>query len=478
MGSRPTARVLAKSRSLNHRIAFERRLRWLCVLLSTPGAALAAWIAWREHLSAGIALVFLGLLALFALIVTAILLEQTIRPLQTLSNVIGAIREEDFSFRARGQHRGDALGELAIEINQFADFLQQQRVGGMEATALLQRVVSSMDAPVLTFDPRNRLRLINPAALRLLSAQLASNAADPALLQIDDPIGYTAAELGLEPLLRQADGGIVALPAAANARISRWLVHRNTFRQRGVPHTLLVLSDVSVALREEERTAFQRLVRVLGHEINNSLTPIKSIAGSMRALAFSSSTEPPSGTALDLDRGLRIIESRADSLQRFVQGYRQLAQLPLPNLRPTPVRSLLERVRALETRLNVSLYDGPDMEVMVDPDQLEQLLINLVRNAAEAAIAAHQENGSETWVALEWQQKDGALEITIDDNGLGISNASNLFVPFYTTKPGGTGVGLLLARQIAEGHGGTVDLRSRDQGGCRATVLLPTLSSH
>jgi signal transduction histidine kinase len=165
-------------------------------------------------------------------------------------------------------------------------------------------------------------------------------------------------------------------------------------------------------------------------------------------------------------------------LQRFVQGYRQLAQLPLPNLRATSVRSLLERVRAMETRLNVSLYDGPDMEVMVDPDQLEQLLINLVRNAAEAAVAAHQENGTETWVALEWQQKDGALEITIDDNGLGISNASNLFVPFYTTKPGGTGVGLLLARQIAEGHGGTVDLRSRAQGGCRATVLLPTISSH
>lgn len=475
MASRPNPGVSAKTRTRYRRIAFERRLRWLCVILSAPGVVLAWLFAWREHLSTGLTFGLISALAIFALIVTGILLEQIVRPLQTLSNVIGALREEDFSFRARGQRRDDALGDLAIEINQFADFLQQQRVGGMEATALLQRVVASMDAPVLAFDPRQRLRLINPAASRLLSVQTASAAANAGGLPASDPIGHTAADLGLEPLLHQADGGIVSLPATSTGRVSRWLIHRNNFRQRGIPHTLLVLSDVSLALREEERTAFQRLVRVLGHEINNSLTPIKSIAGSLRSLVNTQVQDPQTYSATDLDHGLRIIESRAESLQRFVQGYRQLAQLPMPTLRPTPVRPLLARVCALETRLTVSLGNGPHVEITVDADQIEQLLINLVRNATEAAIAAHQENGREAWVGMEWQLRDGSLQITVDDNGLGISNASNLFVPFYTTKPGGTGVGLLLARQIAEAHGGTVELATRLQGGCRASVVLPPI---
>jgi two-component system nitrogen regulation sensor histidine kinase NtrY len=477
MASRPTPGVSAKPRTRYRRIAFEHRLRWLCVILSLPGVVLAGLFAWREHLSAALTFVLFAGLAIFALIVTGILLEQAVRPLQTLSNVIGALREEDFSFRARGQRRDDALGELAMEINRFADFLQQQRGSGMEATALLQRVVVSMDAPVFAFDPNQRLRLINPAASRLLSAQTVSPTTYASAQLASDPIGHTAVELGLEALLHEADGGIVSLMATSAGRVSRWLIHRNTFRQRGVPHTLMVLSDVSLALREEERTAFQRLVRVLGHEINNSLTPIKSIAGSLRSLVNSQEQEPQSYSGSDLDNGLRIIESRAESLQRFVEGYRRLAQLPMPTLQPTAVRPLLARVCALETRLSVSLGNGPDVQITVDADQIEQLLINLVRNAAEAAVAARQENGREAWVGMEWQQRDGSLEITVDDNGLGISNASNLFVPFYTTKPGGTGVGLLLARQIAEAHGGNVELATRQQGGCRATVLLPIIPS-
>jgi two-component system nitrogen regulation sensor histidine kinase NtrY len=200
MASRPTPGVSGKPRTGYRRIAFEHRLRWLCFLLSAPGALLAGLIAWHEHLSALLTFGLFAALAVFALIVIAILLEQVVRPLQTLSNVLAALREEDFSFRARGQRIDDALGELAIEINQFADFLQQQRVGGMEAAALLQRVVASMDAPVYAFDPNHRLRLINPAASRLLSAQ-AVVTKDAGIPPLGDPMGHTAAELGLEPLL-------------------------------------------------------------------------------------------------------------------------------------------------------------------------------------------------------------------------------------------------------------------------------------
>jgi two-component system, NtrC family, nitrogen regulation sensor histidine kinase NtrY len=144
---------------------------------------------------------------------------------------------------------------------------------------------------------------------------------------------------------------------------------------------LLILSDVSAALREQEREAWRRLIRVLGHEINNSLTPIKSIAATLR-----SRTQAPEMTnSPDFDRALKIIESRADSLNRFIQAYRQLAQLPQPAFRRTALRPLLERVTALETRVRVQFEPGPDLLLEIDADQIEQLMINLIRNAVSRA---------------------------------------------------------------------------------------------
>ena len=148
----------------------------------------------------------------------------------------------------------------------------------------------------------------------------------------------------------------------------------------GVPHTLFVLADVGAALREEERLAWQRLIRVLGHEINNSLAPIKSIAGSLRSRL-------PTTTALPgFERGLAVIEDRADSLNRFLQAYQRLSRLPAPNLQPTPLSLLLSRVVPMEVRLAVHVVPGPEVTLHADPDQLQQLLINLIRNAADAAL--------------------------------------------------------------------------------------------
>ena len=433
-----------------HGLSFESRLRVLVMCIALPGLLTCCGLLVSQHASTSLWLTLLGVILFVTLIVYGLLVEHVVRPLQTLTNVVSALREDDYAFRARGSATGDVLGELAIEVNALADMLQDQRAGALEASALLRRVVGSIDAPVLAFDPAGVLRLMNPAAENVLALPT-------------DNIGQPAAELGLTGLLDEPDEGIVELEQ--DGRSTRWMVHRSTFRQRGVPHALLLLTDVSAALREEERQAWQRLIRVLGHEINNSLAPIKSIAGTLR-------TQLISGVATDedLDRGLHIVETRAESLHRFVQAYRQLAQLPPPRLQKTSLAPLLERTLALEQRLSAEIIGGPEVTLTIDPDQVEQMLINLVRNAVEAALTSRT---GKPRVQVGWQIDAGKVIIGIEDNGPGIANDSNLFVPFYTTKSGGSGVGLALARQIVEAHAGSVRLINRKAGGARAVVTLP-----
>jgi two-component system, NtrC family, nitrogen regulation sensor histidine kinase NtrY len=431
-------------------LSFESRLRVLTLCIALPGLLTCCGLLVSQHASTSLWLTLLGVILFVTLIVYGLLVEHVVRPLQTLTNVVSALREDDYAFRARGSATGDVLGELAIEVNALADMLQDQRAGALEASALLRRVVGSIDAPVLAFDPAGVLRLMNPAAENVLALPT-------------DNIGLPAAELGLTGLLDEPDEGIVELEQ--DGRNTRWMVHRSTFRQRGVPHALLLLTDVSAALREEERQAWQRLIRVLGHEINNSLAPIKSIAGTLR-------TQLISGVATDedLDRGLHIVETRAESLHRFVQAYRQLAQLPPPRLQKTSLAPLLERTLALEQRLSAEIIGGPEVTLTIDPDQVEQMLINLVRNAVEAALTSRT---GKPRVQVGWQIDAGKVIIGIEDNGPGIANDSNLFVPFYTTKSGGSGVGLALARQIVEAHAGSVRLINRKTGGARAVITLP-----
>jgi len=428
------------------------RRAWLySLLLSLPGLVFAAILFYRAGLAAAPTILLGSCLLLYLLLLSAALIESMVRPLQTLSNVVASLREGDYSFRARGAGSHDAMGELAGEINALADLLQRQRVRSLEATALLARILEVMHSPLFAFDRENQLQLVNYAGGQLLNRPYARC------------FGQTALELGLGDLLAAADQTIHSF----NGKPNRWLLRKAAFRQDGLPHTLLLLADVSQPLQEEEQAAWKRLIRVLGHELSNSLAPIKSIAGSL--LARVDQITADAATVKDFRRGLGVVEGRADSLHRFVQSYRLLAQLPPPHFKSVQLGPLLERVVLLEQRLHVHLDAGPPVVIDADPDQLEQMFINLLANAVDASLA----NNSDS-VRAGWRIVDTTAVVTIEDRGTGIANTENLFVPFYTTKPTGSGVGLALAQQIARAHGGEIRLLNRDDGdGARATIRLP-----
>ncbi|HTM35163.1 MAG TPA: ATP-binding protein [Terriglobales bacterium] len=462
MGSSPGL-LSSTQKKRKPRAPFERRITRFTILLVLPGIFLSGVLIWLQPWSLQSKLILFSVELIVCLLIGAALHDHVVRPLQTLANVVGSLREEDYSFRARMAIPNDALGELSLEVNALADLLAKHRTGAIEATALLDRVVEEVDIPIFAFDPANKLRLVNSAGGKLLNAGTTH------------VIGKTSSELGLEACLSARNESLVELHFGTDAR---WFVRRSSFRQHGIPHTLVVLSDVSRALREEERRAWKRLIRVLGHELNNSLAPIKSIAGSLRSRL--AGVDLKHEEQQDFERGLGIIENRAASLNRFLQGYRQLAQMPPPAIESCSVSALVKRVAALETRVLVRVVPGPDISVLVDPDQLEQMLINLLRNAAEAVLEnAAAANGSkarevEPPIVFSWTTRLEELVLQIEDTGPGLMNPGNAFVPFYTTKPAGSGIGLVLSRQIAEAHGGSLELQNRpDRQGCVVKIVLP-----
>jgi two-component system nitrogen regulation sensor histidine kinase NtrY len=435
------------------RFPHDRRIQLLALGAGLPALVLAGVLLFRSDLSSRTQWTLLVLVALAWLVLASSAREAVTRPLQTLSNLLGAMREEDFSFRARVGRRDDPLGQALSEVNALAQTLREQRLGALEATALLRKVMEEIDVAVFAFDASLALQLTNRAGERLLGAPSGR------LIGLGaDAVGLAGFLAGEAPRIAEA-----SFPGASG----RFDLRRGIFRQRGKPMQLLVLADVSRALRDEERQAWQRLIRVIGHELNNSLAPIRSVAGSLETLVV---REPrPADWEEDLRRGLSVIATRAEALRRFMDAYAQLARLPAPNRRKVEIGPLVRRVAGLETRVPVTVEDGKAATVDLDPDQIEQLLINLTKNGAEAAAAT---GGG---VRLSWtlaEKPTPALEIRVDDDGPGLPPSANLFVPFFTTKPGGSGIGLVLCRQIAEAHGGTLSLANLPQGGCRATLHL------
>jgi len=433
------------------RIPYDRRLFLRALSIGLPGIVVALLLLWAGDFSAEFNWTLTVLLIALWLATAAALHQRIVHLLHTFSNMLGAIREGDYSIRARGARRNDPHGDVIWEINALTRMHREERLDQLEAATLLRLIMHEIDLAIFAFDAQQSLRLVNRAGERLLARPLERLS------------GLHAAELRLDDCL---DGSAPpVLDRTFPGGTGRWEVRCSEFRQGGLPMRLLVLSDVSRALREEERQAWQRLIRVLSHEVNNSLTPIRSIGGSLLRLLEQTRRDPDWES--DLRTGLGVIASRSESLTHFMDAYARLARLPQPELRPLELGALIRRVVDLETRMSVELEPGSDCTVPADAVQIEQLLINLVRNAVDAA----GETGG--GVRVGWNANGVGVEIWVRDEGPGLSTTSNLFVPFFTTKPGGTGIGLVLSRQIAEAHGGNLVVQNRkDRRGCEARLRL------
>ena len=434
------------------RLSYEGRVWLMALLAGLPGSAIALLILWTGDYTPKtqwtLTVLIVGAWWGFTMAVR----ERVVFPLQTLSNLLAALREGDFSVRGRAPRPDDALGEVMREVNTLGGTLREQRLGAMEATTLLRTVMREIDVAIFAFDEHRRLRLVNRAGERLMAA--------PG----ERLIGQSAADLRLSACL---EGELqTTFQAAFPGGAGRWGMSRTRIRERGLPLDLLVISDLTQALSEQELQAWQRLVRVLGHELNNSLAPIKSIAGTLETLL---GREPlPDDWRQDMRRGLGVINSRSESLSRFIGAYARLAKLPRPQMQSLDIAACVERAASFETRVSVRVEPGPRVPLRGDPDQIEQVLINLLRNAADASLPA----GSP--VSVGWRRDAAMIEIWVADEGPGLSATANLFVPFFTTKPGGSGIGLVLSRQIAEGHGGALTLENHTEAsGCIARLRLP-----
>src|SRR5579871_5620657 len=436
-------------------LVHEQRIFVLALVAGSPAVLTSMLMLWLGDFTPKVQWTLTVLILAFWLGFCFGLREHVASPLRTLANLLEAMREGDYSIRARGGQSDDAMSEVMQQVNAMSATLRAQRLGALEATTLLRKVMEEINVAVFAFDGDHILRLVNRAGERLLN--------EPS----ERLLGAEAGKLGLEKYLEGETQQTVQHHFPGG--VARWGISRSTFREGGLPHQLLVVTDLTRPLREEELKAWQRLVRVLGHELNNSLAPIKSIAGSLDTLL---SRQPrPADWEEDARRGLAVIGARSESLNRFMGAYARLAKLPQPTLAPVEVSGLVRRVAGLETRVAPVLIEGPAVTIQADADQLEQLLINVIRNAADASL----ETGG--GVRVGWLCQSTHLTVWVRDEGPGLPNSSNLFVPFFTTKPAGSGIGLVLSRQIAEAHGGSLTLQNAADGpGCEARLILPISS--
>jgi len=375
---------------------------------------------------------------------------------RSLSNLLDAMLQGDYSLRAYSSNNDVALKELILSINSLAERLKNQRIASIESQLLVRTVINHIDVAIIALNNENKLTFFNPTAQKLLRLS-------------DSAINHKELNLQLEQLSEIKCGQNKVIPLTFSDHNGKFNIHMEEFREAGKQQKLLFITDVSHILRSEERSAWQSLVRVLSHEINNSLSPINSISHTLKR--FLDKHENIQECKSDLLDGLNIIAQRSNNLKEFVNSYKQVSQLPEPKKQLTSIKNLVIKVSLLFPDSKVTVQSEQDVELFIDAVQFEQVLINLIKNAEES-IKASELTGE---ITVNWQVQNERFIMNISDNGLGITNKDNIFVPFYTTKKQGSGIGLVLCRQILEVHDGELSLMNREkQQGCKVIITLPT----
>jgi nitrogen fixation/metabolism regulation signal transduction histidine kinase len=436
----------------------EAQLAQLPLLASLPVFSLLIWVMIYAKIS--VYLILLTVLLVTVTIVYSYLKIQQISAFQfrSLSNLLDAMNQGDYSLRASSVNGDMARNELVNAINNLAKRLNKQRLESIENQLLLRTVIDHIDVAIIAVNDENELILSNPAANKLLQLPTSS------------PSNDLSQQLSTFDSLISGQSKVMKLTFADHP--AKYNVHVESFRYAGQQQKLLFITDVSLLLRTEERNAWQSLVRVISHEINNSLAPIASISETLkRALTKQQNTSQDSNNLLE---GLQVISQRANNLKDFVSSYRQISTLPEPKKNITSITALVEKVIPLFQSNKILVGSSPEVSLTLDPILIEQVLINLIKNALESM----QNEPTDARVLISWQIHHQNLKLTIDDKGVGIGNYENLFVPFYTTKKQGSGIGLVLCQQIIEAHDGQLTLTNKaDQPGCLACIELPLISN-
>jgi len=369
---------------------------------------------------------------------------------QTLSNLVEAVRGGDFTLRGKQRSLEDPLAELTGQINLLSSSLSEQRIASEEAYRLLDKTIAHINVAIFAFDTNNKIKLANPAAGRLYSCDF---------LQL---LGQSADMLGLTAFF--TDEQTQLLEHTFPGGSGRWQIRLDSYRDKGIQGKLLFITDLKTVLRDEELKAWKNLIKVISHEVNNSLYPISSMSQTLNKLV---NRQPLADDwQEDISEGLSVIGERANNLTDFIKRYAKVAKLPEPNKQLFSMAQLLAHIPIIPAnKTDIVIDDNSDqlMALYADQSMFEQVIINLLKNALEAGAP----------VGLSWGEDQHSQWLNITDQGAGIENPANLFVPFYSTKPEGSGIGLVLCQQILDKHQGSITIENRTQGGCIVNIYLP-----
>jgi signal transduction histidine kinase len=368
---------------------------------------------------------------------------------RALAGTVTSYRDGDFAF-SLAWRPNDELGDLVAAHNALGDALRKQREALVHRELLLDTMVQNTPVAMLLCDPGGHVVYGNLAARKLLAGGRRLEGSQlGALLE--------AAPEPLREAMARGGDGLFAVERDDEEEI--YYLARTSFRLNGRPHELFVLRHLTAELHRQEVRTWKKVIRVISHELNNSLAPVASLAHSGRELLRR-------GKYDQLEKVFTTIAERARHLEQFILGYARFAKLPAPRPEPTAWPELIDRLRG-QIAFHV---EGPlpDARARFDPGQLEQALVNLLRNAHESGSAADD-------IQLRVRRLANAVAIEVSDRGPGMTEAvlANALLPFYSTKRGGTGLGLALVREIAEAHGGRVSLANRQGGGISVTMTIP-----